>query len=383
MFPCIKKNCFIIALCELNNLPKFAFMQNIRKIIHIDMDAFFASVEQRDNPELRGKPVAVGRLGNRGVVAAASYEARKYGVRSAMSAKIAKRKCPFLIFVRPRFDVYKQVSQQIRQIFFEYTDLVEPLSLDEAYLDVTMHKKGKPSATLIAQEIKERIKKETGLTASAGISINKFLAKVASDYKKPDGLFLIKPEDAEQFVEKLPIEKFFGIGKVTARRMHQMGISFGKDLKKYSEIDLIKRFGKAGSYYYHIARAIDLREVKPDRKRKSIGAENTFEYDIADIEEIESELLQIAEKLMERIKQANTSGKTLTLKVKFSDFKQITRSKTFKHYIENFDDLWKHSKEIFSLVNFNKRKVRLLGLSVSNLIQKENYRKAVQLTFDF
>ncbi len=347
------------------------------------MDAFFASVEQRDNPDLRGKPVAVGGLGNRGVVAAASYEARDYGVRSAMPAKTAKRKCSFLIFVHPRFEVYKQVSQQIRKIFFEYTDLVEPLSLDEAYLDVTMHKKGKPSATLIAKEIKERIKQETGLTASAGISINKFLAKVASDYRKPDGLFLIKPEDAEKFVEELPIEKFFGIGKVTAQRMHEMGVSCGKDLKKFSEIELIKRFGKAGSYYYHIARAIDLREVKPNRKRKSVGAENTFEYDISDTEKMENELYKIAETLMKRIKKADSSGKTLTLKVKFSDFKQITRSKTYKHYIDNFDDLWKYSREIFLLINFKDKKVRLLGLSVSNLQNAAASNNAIQLTFDF
>jgi DNA polymerase-4 len=347
------------------------------------MDAFFASVEQRDNPELRGKPVAVGGLGNRGVVAAASYEARKYGVRSAMPAKIAKRKCSFLIFVRPRFEVYKQVSQQIRQIFFEYTDLVEPLSLDEAYLDVTMHKKGKPSATLIAKEIKERIKQETGLTASAGISINKFLAKVASDYRKPDGLFLIKPEDAETFVEELPIEKFFGIGKVTAQRMHQMGVSFGKDLKKFSEIELIKRFGKLGSYYWHIARGIDLREVKPDRKRKSVGAENTFEYDISNPEKMENELYKIAETLIKRIKKADSCGKTLTLKVKYSDFKQITRSRTYKHCINTFDDLWKYSKEIFSLINFKDKKVRLLGLSVSNLQNAVASNNAIQLTFDF
>ncbi|MCF6243097.1 MAG: DNA polymerase IV [Bacteroidales bacterium] len=357
--------------------------QVIRKIIHIDMDAFFASVEQRDNPELRNKPIAVGGLGSRGVVAAASYEARKYGVRSAMPAKIAKRKCPFLIFVKPRFGVYKQVSRQIRQIFYEYTDLVEPLSLDEAYLDVSTHKKGKPSATLIAKEIKERIKQETGLTASAGISINKFLAKVASDYKKPDGLFLIKPEDAEVFVEELPIENFFGIGKVTAHKMHEMGIFFGSDLKKFSEIELIKRFGKQGSYYYHIARAVDLRKVVPNRQRKSVGAENTFEEDLSETSVMEAELMKITEKLIERIKKANTFGKTLTLKVKFSDFKQITRSKTYSVNITNFKDLWKYSLELFSSIDFSTKKVRLLGLSVSNLQNAEKSDNAIQLTFDF
>jgi len=357
--------------------------KNTRKIIHIDMDAFFASVEQRDNPDLAGKPIAVGGLGNRGVVAAASYEARKYGVFSAMPAKTAKRKCPFLIFVRPRFEQYKNVSNQIRQIFLEYTDLVEPLSLDEAYLDVTTHKKGKPSATLIAKEIKQRIKEETGLTASAGISINKFLAKIASDYKKPDGLFLIKPNDAESFVDELPIEKFFGIGKVTAQKMHNLGISFGKDLKKFSEFELIRWFGKQGSYYYHIARAIDLREVKPNRLRKSVGAENTFEFDLESTNEMKEELLSIAQKLIERIEKAKSYGKTLTLKVKFEDFKQITRSKTNKYEIDNFEQLWELSLEIFEAIDFLNKKVRLLGLSVSNLTTDKIQGQAVQLTFDF
>lgn len=356
---------------------------NIRKIIHIDMDAFFASVEQRDNPELRGKPIAVGGLGTRGVVAAASYEARNYGVYSAMPAKTAKKKCSFLIFVKPRFDAYKKVSNQIRQIFLEYTDLVEPLSLDEAYLDVTTHKKGKPSATLIAKEIKQRIWEETGLTASAGISINKFLAKIASDYNKPDGIYLIKPKDAEAFVEELPIEKFFGIGKVTAAKMHKMGISFGKDLKKIPEFELIRKFGKQGSYYYHISRAVDSREVKPNRLRKSVGAENTFEYDIEGIDEMKQELLSIAQTLMQRIEKSKSYGKTLTLKIKFADFKQITRSKTGKFEIDDFELLWKLSSEIFDAIDFDDRKVRLLGLSVSNLHYDNIQGLPVQLTFDF
>jgi len=358
-------------------------LPSTRKIIHIDMDAFFASVEQRDNPELQGKPIAVGGLGNRGVVAAASYEARKYGVFSAMPAKTAKRKCPFLIFVRPRFEQYKSISNQIRQIFLEYTDLVEPLSLDEAYLDVTTHKKGKPSATLIAKEIKQRIKEETGLTASAGVSINKFLAKIASDYKKPDGLFLIKPEDAEAFVDELPIEKFFGIGKVTAQKMHNLGIAFGKDLKKFSEFDLIRKFGKQGSYYYHIARAVDMREVKPNRLRKSVGAENTFEFDLESTDEMKEELLSIAQKLIQRIDKAKSYGKTLTIKVKFDDFKQITRSKTNKSEINDFDQLWELCLEIFDMIDFSDKKVRLLGLSVSNLTTDNILGQAVQLTFDF
>ncbi|OQY00033.1 MAG: DNA polymerase IV [Bacteroidetes bacterium 4572_117] len=358
-------------------------MQNTRKIIHIDMDAFFASVEQRDNPELRGKPIVVGGMGSRGVVAAASYEARKYGVFSAMPSKTALKKCPFLIFVKLRFEAYKEVSNQIRQIFLEYTDLVEPLSLDEAYLDVTTHKKGRPSATLIAKEIKQRIKDETGLTASAGISINKFLAKIASDYKKPDGLFLIKPEDAETFVEELPIEKFFGIGKVTAQKMHKLEISFGKDLKKLTEFDLIRKFGKQGSYYYHISRAIDKREVKPNRLRKSVGAENTFEYDIDDTEAMKKELFVIAQKLIQRIEKSKSYGKTLTIKVKFADFKQITRSKTFNSEIKHFDLLWKNTIDIFENIDFSNQKVRLLGISVSKLFSCNNQKMPIQLTFDF
>jgi DNA polymerase-4 len=246
--------------------------ESYRKIIHIDMDAFYASIEQRDQPDLRNKPVAVGGSSKRGVVTTASYEARKYGVHSAMPSVMAKQKCPGLILVEPRFEVYKSVSEQILKIFYEYTPLVEPLSLDEAFLDVTENKKGIPSATIIAREIKKEIKSETSLTASAGISINKFLAKVACDYNKPDGLFLIRPEEAEKFVENLAIEKFFGIGKVTAGKMHKMGIHSGRDLKKFSQAELINLFGKAGSYFYDMARAIDNRPVNPDRIRKSVGA---------------------------------------------------------------------------------------------------------------
>jgi DNA polymerase IV len=355
----------------------------MHKIIHIDMDAFFASVEQRDNPSYQGKPIAVGGLGARGVVAAASYEARKYGVYSAMSSKIARKKCPFLIFVHPRFEVYKQVSNQIRQIFFEYTDLVEPLSLDEAYLDVTSHKKGKPSATLIAKEIKERIYHETGLTASAGISINKFLAKTASDYKKPDGLFLIKPEDAESFIEKLPIEKFFGVGKVTAQKMNRLGIFTGLDLKAFSEYDLIHHFGKAGSYYYHIARAIDNRKVEPYRVQKSVGAENTFEEDLSESQDLLCELELIAKILMDRIIKSKAFGKTLTIKIKFNDFKQITRSKTFPFEITSYELLWNSTCEIFNNIEFNNQKIRLLGITVSGLPVIEKSGEPLQLTFDF
>lgn len=346
------------------------------------MDAFFASVEQRDNPEYKGKPIAVGGLSSRGVVAAASYEARKYGVYSAMPSKTAKKKCPFIIFVRPRFDVYKQVSKQIMEIFLEYTDLVEPLSLDEAFLDVTTHKKGKPSATLIAKEIKERIKNETGLTASAGVSTNKFLAKIASDYKKPDGLFLIKPEEAEKFVEELPIEKFFGVGKVTAQKMHKLNITLGKDLKKLSEYELIKKFGKQGAYFYNICRAIDNREVKPDRLRKSVGAENTFETDISNINEIESELINIAETLFKRIEKVKLYGKTITIKIKFSDFKIITRSKTVGFEINSFESLKNSSLDLLRNENLENTAIRLIGISVSNFsIINSNF--PIQLTFDF
>ncbi len=349
------------------------------------MDAFYASVEQRDNPELKGKPIAVGGSAERGVVAAASYEARKFGVKSAMPSKIAARKCPQLIFVKPRFDAYKSVSQEIRNIFYEYTDLVEPLSLDEAYLDVTTNKKEMPSATLIAQEIRRRIKEETQLTASAGISINKFLAKTASDVNKPDGLFLVKPEDAEAFVEKLPIERFFGIGKVTAEKMHKMGINTGLDLKKWSEYSLIDRFGKSGKYYYKIARAIDNREVNPNRIRKSLGAENTFSKDLVSHEEVHAELAKINDILKGRIERSKTKGKTLTLKVKYTDFQQITRSKTVDYWIDNADKVEVLYPELVELIELDKG-IRLLGLTLSNLnhdLVKEEESKSIQLTLEF
>lgn len=349
------------------------------------MDAFYASVEQRDNPDLKNKPIAVGGSSERGVVAAASYEARKYGVRSAMPSKIAARKCPDLIFVKPRFDAYKDVSQQIRNIFYDYTDLVEPLSLDEAYLDVTHNKMEMPSATIIAQEIRKRIKEQTQLTASAGISINKFLAKTASDVNKPDGLFLIKPEDAEAFVEKLPIERFFGIGKVTAEKMHKMGINTGLDLKKWSELSLIDRFGKAGRYYYKIARAIDNRVVNPNRIRKSLGAENTFNTDLMNRAELERELEKITEKVKERMDRSDTKGKTLTLKVKYTDFQQITRSKTVDYWIDTKSKIEALSPELIDMVTFDKG-IRLIGLTLSNLnhdLVRDEQQESIQLTIEF
>ncbi len=357
----------------------------MRKIIHIDMDAFYASIEQRDNPEYRGKPLAVGYSGDRGVVAAASYEARKFGIHSAMPSKTALKKCPHLIFAPARFDVYKSVSQQIMSIFFEYTPLVEPLSLDEAFLDVTENLKNMPSATLIAREIKQRIKAETGLTASAGVSVNKFLAKIASDYRKPDGLFVITPDMVEKFVEGLPIEKFFGIGKVTAEKMHALGISSGIDLKQQSEEMLVYHFGKVGRYYYGCARGIDERVVNPDRIRKSMGAENTFLSDLGSVDELSNELHSIAEEVWQRISSRNFYGRTVTLKVKYADFEQITRSKTQLHQIKNFDEFWSVAHDLLEQVDLSRKKVRLIGLTQSNAEDslEQPLQQAVQLKLNF
>ncbi len=346
----------------------------VRKIIHIDMDAFYASVEQRDNPELMGRPVAVGSPDARGVLTTASYEARKYGVKSAMPSKVAARLCPDLIFVRPRFDAYKEVSYEIREIFHQYTDLVEPLSLDEAFLDVTENKVNIPSATIIAKEIKQKIKEKTLLTASAGISMNKFLAKIASDMQKPDGLFLIPPEKAVEFVERLPIEKFFGIGKVTARKMHELGIKTGYDLKQLSKKELTRRFGKVGSYYYQIARGEDNRNVNPNRIRKSLGAENTFAKDLVDMEDVRSELENILEILYKRLKKSNTKGKTLTIKVKYSDFQQITKSKTIDGWIDSKHHIRALYEELLNQVEI-RNGIRLLGITLSHLNHEEHQNK--------
>jgi len=331
------------------------------------MDAFFASVEQLDNPELRGKPVAVGGSGERHVVAAASYEARKFGVHSAMPSVTAKRLCPGLIFVRHHFERYEEMSSKVFDIFHEYTDLVEPLSIDEAFLDVTNDKKNIGSATVIAKKIKKEIKDKTGLTASAGISINKFLAKIASDIKKPDGLFLIVPEDAEKFIEALPVEKFYGIGKVTAEKMHMLGIHSGADLKKWDLSSLLRNFGKVGKFYYDIARGIDERPVEPDSERKSIGTELTYERDLKTRFEIIAELYKVEKELMERIDNAGITGRTITVKVKFSDFRQITRSKTVMNYVRDFETLHKEVSEIRKSLKLEGSKIRLLGVSISNL----------------
>lgn len=331
------------------------------------MDAFFASVEQLDNPELRGKPVAVGGSGQRHVVAAASYEARKFGVHSAMPSVTAKKLCPDLIFVRHRFERYNEVSEQVFEILRDYTDLVEPLSIDEAFLDVTTDKKSIGSATLIARGIKEEIKKQTGLTASAGISFNKFLAKIASDIKKPDGIFLITPEDAEKFIENLPVEKFYGIGKVTAEKMHRLGIHKGFDLKQHDLLSLIRNFGKAGKFYFDIVRGIDDRPVEIDSERKSIGTEITYEKDLTTRFEIIAELYKLEQELMERVRHSETTGRTITIKVKFADFRQITRSRTLQHYIRDFETLHKEVTGIRKSIELEGNKIRLLGVSISNL----------------
>jgi DNA polymerase IV len=355
----------------------------MRKIIHIDMDAFFASVEQLDNPELRGKPVAVGGSGERHVVAAASYEARKFGVHSAMPSVTAKKLCPGLIFVQHRFERYQEISAKIFEIFKEYSDIVEPLSIDEAFLDVTNDKKNIGSATLIARSIKEEIKSRTGLTASAGISVNKFLAKIASDIKKPDGLFLIPPENAEKFIEELPIEKFYGIGKVTADKMHKLDIHNGSDLKQLDLVSLIRNFGKSGKFYFDIARGIDNRPVETSSERKSIGTELTYEKDLTTSFEIIAELYKIEKELMERLQHSGTTGRTVTVKVKFSDFAQITRSKTLPQYIRNFDILHREVSAIRKSMELDGTRIRLLGVSVSNLEIEESTDTQLHLFEDW
>src|SRR5215471_8164114 len=339
----------------------------VRKIIHIDMDAFYASVEQRDNPELRGKPVAVGGSEARGVVAAASYEARQFGVRSAMPSVIAKRKCPDLIFVKPRFDIYKAVSLQIREIFAEYTPLIEPLSLDEAYLDVTENLKGIVSATWIAEEIRARIRAETQLTASAGVSYNKFLAKLASDHNKPDGLFVITPEMGPGFVESLPVRRFHGVGPATARKMEQLGIRTGLDLKAQTLEFLQQHFGKAGAYYYWAARGIDERPVRADRIRKSVGAENTFPVDLFTYEAARDALREIVDKVWRYSEGAGIRGRTVTLKVKFANFQIITRSRTGQMQIRTRGELEQLGDALLEPLFPVARGIRLLGISMSSL----------------
>ncbi len=352
------------------------------------MDAFYASVEQLDNPELRGKAVAVGGSSQRGVVSAASYEARKFGVRSAMSSVIAKRNCPELIFVKPRFERYREISQQIRQIFFEYTELVEPLSLDEAYLDVTQNKKGNPSASLIAKEIRNKIKEKTGLNASAGISINKFIAKVASDINKPNGQKTVGPEEIIGFLEDLDIRKFYGVGKVTAEKMYRLGIFSGKDLKTKSEEFLTEKFGKSGAHFYNVVRGIHHSEVKPHRIRKSLGAERTFNENISSEIFMLERLENIAEEIERRLKKSQVAGKTVTLKIKYSDFTLQTRSKTISYFISSKELILEIAKELLYQEKM-KNSVRLLGIALSNLNTEKGEDKeekkeiSVQLKFKF
>jgi len=338
-----------------------------RKIIHIDMDAFYASVEQRDNPELRGKPVAVGGSRERGVVAAASYEARKFGVRSAMPSITAKRQCPDLIFAKPRFDAYKAVSLQIREIFAEHTHVVEPLSLDEAYLDVTENRKGSATATQIAMEIRAKIRAETGLTASAGVSYNKFLAKLASDHRKPDGLFVITPQIGPAFVEALPVGKFHGVGPATTAKMNKLGIETGLDLRAQSMAFLQQHFGKAGAYYYWIARGVDDRPVLANRIRKSVGAENTFAADLFTFEAARDALLPIIDKVWGHCEGTETRGRTVTLKIKYADFQQITRSQSVRGVIEGRVALEEISRELLRAQFPVTKGIRLLGISLSAL----------------
>lgn len=360
----------------------------LRKIIHIDMDAFYASVEQLDNPILKGKPLAVGGNEKRGVVSAASYEARQFGVKSAMSGLQAKRLCPELLFVPPRFKRYKEISAIIRTIFFEYTNLVEPLSLDEAYLDVTQNKKGNPSATLIAKEIRAKILNKTGLHASAGISINKFIAKVASDINKPNGQKTVNLEEVLPFLEQLDIRKFYGIGKVTTKKMYDKGIFTGKDLKQQSLAYLTEHFGKSGLYYYHIVRGIQNSTVKPNRMRKSLAAERTFSENLSSEVFMIEKLEHIAEEVAKRLLKSKVSGKTITLKIKYSDFTLQTRSKTLVYFIRDASIIAETAKELLYQDTL-KNSVRLLGIAVSNLNtqqQKEPKQKdnvSVQLRFDF
>lgn len=360
-------------------------MSDGRKIIHIDMDAFYASIEQRDHPELKGKPVAVGHADLRGVVAAASYEARRYGVRSAMSSVKAKKLCPELIFVEGRMEVYKGVSARIHEIFHDYTDIIEPISLDEAFLDVSENKKHMELAVDIAREIKQRIRSELNLVASAGVSYNKFLAKVASDYRKPDGLCTIHPERAEEFISTLPIESFWGVGSVTARKMHLLGIHTGKDLRACSLEMLTRQFGKTGQLYYDFARGIDLCPVEAERIRKSIGCEHTLEKDITLKSSVIIELYHVARELVARLERKEFKGMTLTLKVKFHDFSQITRSRTSSRLLYKLEDILPMAKQLLSEVDYEQHPIRLLGLSVSNPKdeQQERVPEWVQLELEF
>jgi len=351
-------------------------MEKIRKIIHIDMDAFYASVEQRDNPALRGKPVIVGGLPNsRGVVATCSYEARKYGIHSAMPSALAKRKCPHAIFIKPNMEKYRQVSRQIMEIFLSFTDLVEPLALDEAYLDVTENKAGIPSATLIAKEIKKQIYEKTQLTASAGVSFNKFLAKVASDYQKPNGLTVVTPKEAQDFIDQIPIGKFFGVGKVTEQKFLQMGIKTGKDLRQLSEETLIEHFQERGRLLYQHVRGIDNRQVNPNRKRKSLGKETTLQENVKEIDEMLPIIEQLSETVSARLKKQQLAAKCVVVKVKYADFTQHTRRMTLEEYTNSKETLYFHAKSLLQKFPLDGKEVRLLGVTAAELTAIHEHRE--------
>lgn len=353
-----------------------------RKIIHVDMDAFYASVEQLDHPELRGKPVAVGGSGERGVIAAASYEARRFGVRSAMSGKVALKNCPHLIFVTPRFDRYREISKQIRAVFLKYTDLVEPLALDEAFLDVTENKKGLKSATLIAEEIRKEIFEVTGLTASAGISVNKFLAKIASDYNKPNGQKTINPEEITPFLDVLEIKRFHGVGKKTCEKMYHLGVFTGADLRSKSLTFLEEHFGNSGKHFYELSRGINNSAVVPNRFPKSIGAERTFNQNITTVVYLKEKLKDICEEVSNRLQKRNLSGKTITLKIKYSDFTLQTKSFTLPYYISSFDLLLDTANDLLQN-QLLKTSVRLIGIQISNLNINQKKVEYIQLRFRF
>lgn len=356
----------------------------LRKIIHVDMDAYYASVEQRDNPQLRGKPIAVGGSPTgRGVVATASYEARKFGIRSAMPSATAIRRCPDLIFVRPRFEVYREVSRHIREIFRRYSDLIEPLSLDEAFLDVTDSKSGHSSAIYMAQQIRAAIRSELNLTATAGVSYCKFLAKIASDLNKPDGLTFISPEQAIPFLENLAIEKFFGIGKKTAEKMKKMGIHSGKDLKERSRPELLRRFGKSGGFFYDIVRGIDNRPVRPNRPMKSASVEDTFRQDIEELDQLDEMIETLSERLFRRLAKKEIYGRTVTLKVKFADFTQVTRSKTLEQLVETPGEFIPVCKALLRNTEAGNRPVRLIGVGTSNFEDETDASGQLKLELEF
>ena len=380
-FVILQKKQVVLHRLKAGKIEEMDSPQVYRKIIHLDMDAFYASVDQRDFPEYRGKAIAVGGSPDgRGVVATASYEARKYGVKSAMSSRMALQLCPQLIFTSPRFDVYRQVSYQIREIFHRYTDLIEPLSLDEAYLDVTVDKLGIGSAIDIAKAIKAAIKDELDLTVSAGVSVNKFVAKIASDMDKPDGLTFIGPSKIVKFMESLPVEKFFGVGKVTAKKMRELGLFTGLDLKKQREDDLVRWFGKTGHFFYRIVRGMDERAVVPNRSTKSVGIEDTFDVDIASLEELNMILLRLCKQLWTRIGKKEISGRTLTVKLKYADFVQLTRSLTIDTSFDSEEKIYATAQGLLGKITL-ANKVRLLGVSLSNFVDEVDFPKeGVQLT---